>query len=143
MVAMQQGFPKASRNSSRVISCRFRTASFNQRKSCSSNFGLRPHRWFCGSMLPRILRWASSFFTMCTETLKRSAISCRAPSPASYASTILCRKSIEIGFIDIRRYDGLPWEWLGIAPDIRIENTEAEILAGRDKQLEYAIEMLK
>jgi hypothetical protein len=52
-------------------------------------------------------------------------------------------KSIEIGFIDIRRYDGLPWEWLGIAPDIRVEQTETDILAGRDKQLEFAIEMLK
>ena len=52
-------------------------------------------------------------------------------------------KSIEIGFIDIRRYDGLPWEWLGIAPDVRVEQTEADILDGRDKQLEYAIEMLK
>jgi len=52
-------------------------------------------------------------------------------------------KSIDIGFIDIRRYDGLPWEWLGIAPDVRIEQTEEDILAGRDKQFEYAIEMLK
>jgi hypothetical protein len=52
-------------------------------------------------------------------------------------------KSIDIGFIDIRRYDGLPWEWLGIAPDVRVEQTETDILAGRDKQLEYAIEMLK
>jgi hypothetical protein len=52
-------------------------------------------------------------------------------------------KSIEIGFIDIRRYDKLPWEWLGVAPDIRVEQTEADILAGRDKQLEYAIDMLK
>jgi C-terminal processing protease CtpA/Prc len=52
-------------------------------------------------------------------------------------------ESIEIGFIDIRRYDGLPWEWLGIPPDIRVEQTEADILAGRDKQLEYTIEMLK
>jgi carboxyl-terminal processing protease len=52
-------------------------------------------------------------------------------------------KSISIGFIDIRRYDRLPWEWLGIAPDIRIEQTEADINAGRDKQLEYAIELLK
>jgi len=52
-------------------------------------------------------------------------------------------KSIEIGFIDIRRYDGLPWEWLGVAPDVRVEQTKADILAGRDKQLEYAIEMLK
>jgi carboxyl-terminal processing protease len=52
-------------------------------------------------------------------------------------------KSINIGFIDIRRYDGLPWEWLGVAPDVRIEQTEADIKAGRDKQLEYAIELLK
>jgi len=52
-------------------------------------------------------------------------------------------KSISIGFIDIRRYDGLPWEWLGIAPDIRVEQTEADARAGRDRQLEYAIDMLK
>lgn len=52
-------------------------------------------------------------------------------------------KSMEIGFIDLRCYDGLPWEWLGIPPDIRVEQTEADILAGRDKQLEYAIEMLQ
>jgi hypothetical protein len=52
-------------------------------------------------------------------------------------------KSINIGFIDIRRYDGLPWEWLGIAPDVRIEQTEADIKQGRDKQLEYAIGLLR
>ena len=52
-------------------------------------------------------------------------------------------KSIHIGFIDIRRYDGLPWEWLGVPPDIRVEQTEADILAGRDKQLEFAIDLLK
>ena len=52
-------------------------------------------------------------------------------------------KSIDIGCIDLRRFGGLPWEWAGIAPDIRIEQTEADILVGTDKQLEYAIEMLK
>ena len=52
-------------------------------------------------------------------------------------------KSISVGFIDQRRYDGLPWEWLGIAPDVRVEQTEADIVAGRDKQLEYAIGLLK
>ncbi len=30
-----------------------------------------------------------------------------------------------------------------IPADIRVEQTEADILNGRDKQLEYAIEMLK
>lgn len=52
-------------------------------------------------------------------------------------------KMIEIGTCDLRRYDGLPWEWLGIPPDIRVVQTEADIKAGRDKQLEYAIDMLK
>ncbi len=51
-------------------------------------------------------------------------------------------KSIEIGYIDFRRYDGLPWEWLGVAPDIRVEQTETDVKAGRDIQLEYAINML-
>ncbi|MCK4816083.1 hypothetical protein KA005_09945 [bacterium] len=52
-------------------------------------------------------------------------------------------KMIDIGTCDLRRYDGLPWEWLGIAPDIRIEQNEDDIIAGRDKQLEYAIELLE
>ena len=52
-------------------------------------------------------------------------------------------KSISIGFIDIRRYDGLPWEWLGVTPDIRVEQTEADIQTGRDLQLVYAIDLLK
>ena len=52
-------------------------------------------------------------------------------------------KSIYVGIIDIRRYDGLPWEGSGIAPDIRIEQTEADINVGRDKQLEYALNFLR
>jgi len=40
-------------------------------------------------------------------------------------------------------YDGQQIEWLGVPPDIRVEQTEEDILNGRDKQLEYAINMLK
>ena len=43
----------------------------------------------------------------------------------------------------ICRYDGIPWEVLGIAPDIRVPQTEDDIAEGRDKQLEHAIEMLR
>jgi len=50
---------------------------------------------------------------------------------------------IHIGTTDRRRYDGLPWEWLGIPPDIRIEQTNEDIESGRDLQLEYAIDLLK
>ncbi len=52
-------------------------------------------------------------------------------------------KLVYIGTIDLRRYDGLPWEWLGIPPDIRVIQTEEDVKRGRDKQLEYAIDMLK
>jgi len=40
-------------------------------------------------------------------------------------------------------YDGQQIEWLGVPPDIRVEQTEEDIISGRDKQLEYAINMLK
>ena len=43
----------------------------------------------------------------------------------------------------ICRYDGVPWETIGISPDIRVEQTEEDIRQGRDRQLEYAIDLLR
>jgi hypothetical protein len=43
---------------------------------------------------------------------------------------------------EVRRYDGLPWEWLGVPPDIRVEQTELDRENGVDRQLEHAIEFL-
>ena len=40
------------------------------------------------------------------------------------------------------RYDGQHIEWLGIPPDIRVQQTQDDIQAGTDKQLERAIEFL-
>ncbi len=51
-------------------------------------------------------------------------------------------KLIHINIYDHRRYDGLPWEGIGIAPDIRVPQTKTDIKNRRDKQLEYAIELL-
>ncbi|MBN2348080.1 MAG: hypothetical protein JXJ22_04545 [Bacteroidales bacterium] len=51
-------------------------------------------------------------------------------------------KLIYIGTGYVERYDGQPFEWIGIPPDIRVEQTEMDIKNGRDKQLEYAINML-
>ena len=42
----------------------------------------------------------------------------------------------------IPRYDGQPIEWNGIVPDVRVVNPEADIRAGRDRQLEAAIQQL-
>lgn len=40
-------------------------------------------------------------------------------------------------------YDGEHLEWNGVSPDIRIEQTENDINNGIDKQLKFAIDMLK
>jgi len=52
-------------------------------------------------------------------------------------------KVIYIGTGDVRRYDGIPFENLGIAPEVRVPQTAEDIAAGQDKQLEFAIELLK
>jgi len=40
------------------------------------------------------------------------------------------------------REDGEPWEWNGIVPDVRIEQTRQNVLIGRDFQLEEAFDLL-
>jgi hypothetical protein len=52
-------------------------------------------------------------------------------------------KHIHIGTTYACRYDSLPIDWNGILPEIRVVQTEADIKNKKDKQLEYAIEMLK
>lgn len=51
-------------------------------------------------------------------------------------------KIIYIGTGYFERYDGQIFEWNGIPPEIRIENTPAEIESGKDRQLEYSIELI-
>lgn len=57
--------------------------------------------------------------------------------------TLFCSIIIRISTIYVLRYDGVPIEWNGVLPDIRIEHTKDDIKQGRDKQLEYAIQYLK
>ncbi len=52
-------------------------------------------------------------------------------------------KIVHVGTVDFRRYDGRPWEWIGIEPDKRITNTVGNLKRNVDNQLEYAIELLK
>ena len=52
-------------------------------------------------------------------------------------------KLISVPTAYMARYDGQPFEWVGIPPDVLIQQTEQDIKEGRDKQLEYAIDMLK
>jgi C-terminal processing protease CtpA/Prc len=43
----------------------------------------------------------------------------------------------------ILRYDGALIEWNGVTPDVLVTQTEADVLRGRDLQLEFAIELLR
>jgi len=51
-------------------------------------------------------------------------------------------KLFHIGNLDVRKYNNEPYENIGIVPDIVIPQTEADILSGHDKQLEFAINFL-
>ena len=51
-------------------------------------------------------------------------------------------RKIRISTMDIRRYDNQPIEWNGVPPDRRIVQTEADVKAGRDVQLEYALQSI-
>lgn len=50
---------------------------------------------------------------------------------------------IDVPTLEERRYDGVPMEWNGIPPDILVRQTKENIDKGIDRQLEYAINVLK
>jgi hypothetical protein len=52
-------------------------------------------------------------------------------------------KMIHIPTGCITRYDGVPWELVGVPPDIRVVQTEDDISRGFDRQLEYARELFR
>jgi len=51
-------------------------------------------------------------------------------------------KLMHIGNLDVRKYNNIPFENIGIIPDILLPQTEADIQAGVDKQLEFSIAFL-
>ncbi|MFB0515494.1 MAG: S41 family peptidase [Candidatus Neomarinimicrobiota bacterium] len=57
--------------------------------------------------------------------------------------TLPSGKKVNIPTIDVRRWDGLPWETIGVPPQIRVPQTAEDIKRGQDKQLEYAIDLLQ
>jgi hypothetical protein len=63
--------------------------------------------------------------------------------PYAGTHTLPSGKKVTIPAYDLRRQDGLPWETIGVPPDIRIPQTAEDIERGQDKQLEYAINLLQ
>lgn len=49
---------------------------------------------------------------------------------------------LRIPTVDGRRADGTPWETVGVRPHIRVPQTESDLAAGRDRQLEWALALL-
>ncbi len=94
----------------------------------------------CADIFPEVMKQIPTVTLVGDTTSGGSSGSDRA-APALY--TLPSGKKIYVGTTDWRAYDGTPLEWKGCAPDILVEQTKADILAGRDLQLEYAINLLK
>jgi carboxyl-terminal processing protease len=93
-----------------------------------------------GDYFPEVMKQISTV-TVVGDTTAGASAAATMDAPAQYE--LPSGKKIYVGTTDLRRYDGLPWEWIGVAPDIRIEQTKEDLANGKDKQLEYAINMLK
>jgi len=93
-----------------------------------------------GDYFPEIMKQISTV-TIVGDTTAGASAGSSAEAPAEYI--LPSGKKILVGTTDLRRYDGLPWEWIGIAPDILVEQTKEDLASGRDKQLKFAINMLK
>jgi len=93
-----------------------------------------------GDYLPEVMKQIPTV-TVVGDTTAGASAGATLDVPAQYE--LPSGKKVFIGTLDLRRYDGLPWEWVGIAPDILVEQTRADLANGKDKQLEYAIKILR
>jgi len=93
-----------------------------------------------GDYFPEVMKQISTV-TVVGDTTAGASAAATLDVPAQY--DLPSGKKVFIGTLDMRRYDGLPWEWIGVAPDILVEQTREDLENGKDKQLEYAIRMLK
>jgi len=93
-----------------------------------------------GDIFPEIMKQISTV-TLVGDTTAGGSSGSTGQAPAEFE--LPSGKRIFVGTTDWRRYDGLPYEWIGVPPDILIQQTKEDIENGIDKQLEYAIEFLK
>ena len=93
-----------------------------------------------GDYFPEVMKQISTV-TVVGDTTAGASAGATLQVPAQYE--LPSGKKIFVGTTDLRRYDGLPWEWIGVAPDILVEQTKEDLEDGKDKQLEFAIKMLR
>lgn len=93
-----------------------------------------------GDIFPEVMKQISTVILV-GDTTGGGSSGSTSSAPAEY--TLPSGKKIFVGTTDWRRYDGLPYEWIGVPPDILVQQSKEDIENGRDKQLEYAIHRLK
>jgi len=93
-----------------------------------------------GDIFPEVMKQISTV-TVVGDTTGGGSSGSTSSAPAEYK--LPSGKTIFVGTTDWRRYDGLPYEWIGVPPDILIQQTKEDIEKGIDRQLEHAIDMLK
>ena len=92
-----------------------------------------------GDYFPELMKQIPTV-TVVGDTTAGASAGSSAEAPARYE--LPSGKIILVGTSDFRRYDGIPWEWIGIPPDILVGQTKGDLENGRDRQLESAIGML-
>jgi hypothetical protein len=93
-----------------------------------------------GELFPEVMKQLANV-TVVGDTTAGASCNDRGDDPGD--RRLPSGKLIHIPTWCITRYDGVPWELVGIAPDIRVDQTEEDIRQGTDRQLEYAIELLR
>ena len=78
--------------------------------------------------------------TLLGDTTGGGSAGSTSSAPAEYE--LPSGKKIFVGTTDWRKYDGTPYEWVGVAPDILVPQCRTDIENGRDRQLEMAIQIL-
>ena len=92
-----------------------------------------------GEIFPSRMRQLD-YVTLVGDTTAGASVGANAtPDPRYFLPS---GKSIKINYEAILDLEGKPIEWNGVAPDIRVQQTESDIKNGRDLQLEKAVELL-
>jgi len=93
-----------------------------------------------GDIFPEVMKQVPTV-TVVGDTTSGGSAGSTSAAPAEYS--LPSGKRIFVGTTDWRRYDGQPYKWIGVSPDILVRQSAADLANGRDLQLEYAIQMLR
>jgi len=93
-----------------------------------------------GELFPEVMKQLATV-TVVGDTTAGAGCNDRGDDPGD--RRLPSGKLIHIPTWCITRYDGVPWELVGIPPDVRVDQTEEDVAQGVDRPLEFAIELLR